>query len=110
MHLRHLIRSSDVEPLKPRHGGSRDNPHLTAIQENGLYGSLVKPRSGKRRRILVPKDLSNPSSSSACLPKLGTEGLSIIVVLSHHPPEVFVNFDPLEHIPTNPELLAEGQH
>jgi hypothetical protein len=33
----------------------------------------------------------------------------IVVVLSHHPPKVLVNFDPLKHIPTNLELLAESQ-
>ncbi len=78
-----------------------------------VYGksnnSLVEPRSDEWRGILVPKDLSNPSPSSVGLPKLDTEGLSIIVILNHHPPEVLVDFNPLKHIPTNHELLADSQ-
>ncbi len=98
-----------MKPVKPRHGGSRDDPCLTAINENGLYDSLVELHSNGRRRILVTKDLTKPSPSSAGIPKLGTEGMIIVVVLSHHPPKVLVNFDPLKHIPTNLELLAESQ-
>ncbi len=109
MYLCHLIRSLDVKPLELHHGRSRDDPHLTAIKENGLYDSLVESCSNKRRRILAPKDLTNPSPSSTSLPKLGTENLIIIVVLTHHPPKVLVNFDPLEHIPMNCELLTESQ-
>ncbi len=74
-----------------------------------MYDSLVELCSDKQRRFLIPKNLSNPSPSSVGLLKLGTEGLSIVVVLSHHPPEVLVDFDPLEHIPMNRELLAESQ-
>jgi hypothetical protein len=78
-----------------------------------IYGksnnSLVELRSDEQRHILVPKDLSNPSPSSAGLLKLGTEGLSIIVILNHHLPEVLADFNPLEHIPMNHELLADSQ-
>ncbi len=98
-----------MKPLEPHHGGSRDDPRLTAIKENGLYNSLVELRSNEQRCILTLKDLINLSPSSVVLPKLGTEGLIIVVVLSHHPPKVLVNFNPLEHIPTNRELLVESQ-
>jgi hypothetical protein len=35
--------------------------------------------------------------------------LNVIVVLRHHPAEVFKDLDALKHIPVNRELLAKSQ-
>ncbi len=98
-----------MEPLEPRKGGSRDNPCLAAVKKNGLDDSLVEPCGHERRGILAPEDLTNPCPSSMGFPNLRPNCLDVVVVLSHELPEVFLDFNTLEYIPANGELLAEGQ-
>ncbi len=96
-------------PLELRKGGLRDNPCLAAVKKNGLDDSLVEPRGHERRGILAPEDLTNPCLSSTGFPNLRPNCLDVVVVLSHESTKVFVDFNMLEYIPANSELLAEGQ-
>ncbi len=98
-----------MEPLEPRKGGSRDNPCLAAVKKNGLDDSLVEPCGHERQGILAWEDLTNPCPSSTGFPNLRPNCLDVIIVLSHQSPKVFVDFNTLEYIPANGELLAEGQ-
>jgi hypothetical protein len=74
-----------------------------------LYHSQVEFCSNGQGRVFPPKNFSNSSPSGACLPELGADGLGIVVVLRHHPSEVFVYLNSLEYITVYCILLAEGQ-
>jgi hypothetical protein len=98
-----------VKSFELRESGPRDNPCLAAVEEDGLDDSLIKPRGYGRRRILTPKDLTHTSPSSTSFPQLSPNRLNVIVVLRHHPTEVFKDLDAHKHIPVNRELLAKSQ-
>ena len=59
--------------------------------------------------VLSAKDLSHPSPSSTGFPQLRPNSLDVVVILRHHPSEVLVDLHPLENVPADRELLAEGQ-
>jgi hypothetical protein len=70
---------------------------------------IVKPCGYGRRHVLTPKDLTHTSPCSTGFPHLSPNCLDVIVVLRHHPTEVFEDLDALKHIPVNRELLAKSQ-
>ncbi len=107
--LGHPIGCSNVKSFEPRKGGPRDNPCLAAIKEDGLDNSLIEPRGYGWRHILTPKDLTHTSPSSTGFLQLRPNCLDVIVVLRHHPTEVFKDLDVLQYIPVNCELLAKSQ-
>jgi hypothetical protein len=74
-----------------------------------MIARLVELRGNKWRCVFAAKNLSDPSPCRTSFLKLRANGLCVIVVLHHHPPEVFVDLYPLKDISTYQELLAEGQ-
>ncbi len=52
---------------------------------------------------------TQPKPKLCCLLELGTDSLSVIVVLGHHPSKILISLNPLKYIAVDRELLAEGQ-
>jgi hypothetical protein len=109
VHLDLLISCLDVKSFELCKGGPRDDPCLAAIKEDGLDNSLVELHGNNQSHILAPKDLTYVSPSSMGFSKLCPNCLNIVIVLHHHLTKVFKDFDMLEYIPVNHELLAESQ-
>jgi hypothetical protein len=99
--LGHPICSSNVKSFEPREGGPRDNPCLTAVEEDGLEDSLVELRGYEQRGVLAPKDLTHAS------PKY--HGLSAAVLkwlgYHHHPlPSSAQDTSTVQHVRGHPRV------
>jgi hypothetical protein len=107
--LCHVIDRTNVEALKAHQGGLRENPHLTAVKEYGLYHRLIELCCNARSNILCTQDLAYMCPRGLSFPQLVVDCLHIIVVLQEQAAKVFENFNLFQHIPLDRELMLEGQ-
>ena len=59
--------------------------------------------------ILPLQHLSDPCPCPACLAKLASHGLDVIVILQEQAAQVPEYLNPLQHVAMHHELLAQGK-
>jgi len=99
-----------MEFLKPcQSSRARQDPCFASVQEDGLYNCLVKLGADSWGCILLAQHLFNPCPRLACLAKLASHGLDVIVILQEQAAKIPEYLNSLQHISMHPELLLQGK-
>ncbi len=82
----HAVRSTDVEPLKARQGGRREDPPFAAIKQDGLNYRFIEFCCNPGRDILRPEYLPDTGPGASGFPHLIADCLEVVIVLGQQAP------------------------
>ncbi len=109
MTLCHLVRTAEMESLQPCKQGWREDPGLTAVQQDALDDRLPKFSAHAWGSALTIEDFYNLFPTGECLSQLGTYRVCVVIVHTEHATEVSEYLDTLQHIIFDIELAPECQ-